>query len=78
MNKHLSKGTNMSLPYGVLITRAQLILTELSENLSSLQFSLVPDQQGECKLTAHNKKSGRIGCEYTGKFRHHMHDVSMT
>jgi hypothetical protein len=68
MNKWLSMYTRVSLAYGPLTTHAQNCMTNLSYKLTEIEFSLVPDQQGECLYTAHSKKSGRPGVQETGMF----------
>ena len=68
MNKWISLYTRMSLAFGPLTTYAQNGMTNLSCNLSEVEFSVVPDQQGECKYTVHSKKSGRPGVQETGSY----------
>jgi hypothetical protein len=66
MNKYIATGTGMSLPYGALSSMAQRVLTSLSRNMTEVVFSVVGDQQGECKYTKHTKKSGRTTASKTG------------
>ena len=66
MNKKLKIGAGMSLPYGVLTTMAQHVMTALSEDMAALEFSVVPDQQGECTRSFHPKQSGPWNTQKTG------------
>ena len=66
MNKLMKIATGTSMSYGPLSSKAQNMCTSLSRTMTEIVFSLVGDQQGECKQTHHRKESGRRGVQKTG------------
>ena len=66
MNKAIKEGTGMSMGYGALTTKAQNILTTMGRALNAIQFSLVPDHQGQCEEIKHTKQSGQHDVQKTG------------
>ena len=67
MNKLMKLATGTSLCYGALSTKSQRMLTTLGRDMTSIVFSLVGDQQGECLVTEHRKRSGAPSVQKTGK-----------
>ena len=59
MNKLMKLATGTSHCYGALSTKSQRMLTTLGREMTSVVFSLVGDEQGECLVTEHRKRSGR-------------------
>jgi hypothetical protein len=69
MNKKLKLGTGKSLPYGALVTAAQLTMTNLDRNSAArLGFSVVGDQLGQCDESVKNKACCAYGADTTGKY----------
>jgi hypothetical protein len=67
MNKKLKLGTGKSLPYGALVTAAQLTMTNLDRNQApTLGFSVVGDQLGQCSESVIAKPCNAFGADTTG------------
>jgi hypothetical protein len=67
VNKRIKEGTGQALPLLALVTKAQRIMTNLDQDMTGIRYSLVADQQGECKKTKHPKQAGAKGAQTTGK-----------